>query len=447
MSPPVAGTGSRAGTGAGLVAVGIWGMAPVATRALVLQLAPLPLLVIRMGVAAVVLLPWCAPVLRGTGRRHVPRLIIAGLLGMVGYNLPVTIGLQWVPASTAGLVLASEPVWLLLLAACFLGERVSRRSWAGAAVALAGVAVLAGPGVLSARGGARELAGVGLVALGTLLFAAYTLLLRPLSRACGPVTATAASTVAGSVFYAAFAATVHPGQLGRLPAGAWAELAFLAVGSNVLGMLAWNLAVVRLPGPRAGLLLYLEPLVSVAGAVALLGERLSAELAAGGLLILGGIAATWAPGPRSPSNQPDEIPEEAAMPALPWKTFSPPDPARDYVVMASRLPLSRYRDLATFLSAAMTIRTQLAGAGGLIGYALDAHLAQRTFWTVSAWDSRDALDAFSRADPHRSRVQVIRPRMRPTTFTFWTVSGADLPIGWTEVRRQVAAAEGTEDSS
>jgi drug/metabolite transporter (DMT)-like permease len=47
---------------------------------------------------------------------------------MIGYNLPVTIGLQWVPASTAGLVLASEPVWLLLLAAAFLGERVTRRS-------------------------------------------------------------------------------------------------------------------------------------------------------------------------------------------------------------------------------------------------------------------------------------------------------------------------------
>jgi hypothetical protein len=27
------------------------------------------------------------------------------------------------------------------------------------------------------------------------------------------------------------------------------------------------------------------------------------------------------------------------MPALPWTTFSPPDPGREYVVMASRLPL------------------------------------------------------------------------------------------------------------
>jgi hypothetical protein len=129
------------------------------------------------------------------------------------------------------------------------------------------------------------------------------------------------------------------------------------------------------------------------------------------------------------------------MPALPWKTFSAPDPGRDYVVMASRLPLARYRDLPAFLSATMAIRGQLAHASGLVGYALDAHLAEKTFWTVSAWDSQDALDAFSRADPHRSRVGFIRPRMRPTTFTFWAVPGADLPISWTEARRRITDEE------
>ena len=244
---------------------------------------------------------------------------MAGLLGMVGYNLPVTVGLQWVPASTAGLVLASEPAWLLVLAAVFLGERASRRSWAGVAVALGGIAVLAGPGVLSARGGARELAGVGLIALGTLLFGAYTLMLRPLSQDYGPVPVTAASTVAGALFYAPFAALISPAQLTRLPASAWAELAFLAVGSTALGMLAWNLAVSRLPGERAGLLLFLEPLVSVAGAVTLLGEHLSAHLAIGGALVLAGIATTWRPNPRHP-----DVPRQ---PATPTQTPAPRRPA------------------------------------------------------------------------------------------------------------------------
>jgi quinol monooxygenase YgiN len=133
------------------------------------------------------------------------------------------------------------------------------------------------------------------------------------------------------------------------------------------------------------------------------------------------------------------------MPALPWTTISRPDPGREYVVMASRLPLARYRDTPAFLRAAMAIRAQLARADGLIGYSLDAHLARKTFYTVSAWNSQDALDAFSRADPHRSRVTVIRPRMRPTTFTFWIVQGAGLPVSWAEARRHIAEAEQSPD--
>jgi heme-degrading monooxygenase HmoA len=129
------------------------------------------------------------------------------------------------------------------------------------------------------------------------------------------------------------------------------------------------------------------------------------------------------------------------MPALPWTKLASPDPDREYVVMASRLPLVRYRDIPAFLSATMAIRAQLAGASGLIGYSLDAHLVRKTFFTLSAWDSQEALDAFSRADPHRSRVSAIRRRMRPTTFTFWTAPGADVPISWTEARRRIAEAD------
>jgi hypothetical protein len=132
------------------------------------------------------------------------------------------------------------------------------------------------------------------------------------------------------------------------------------------------------------------------------------------------------------------------MPALPWTAISQPDPDRDYVIMASRLPLARYRDLPAFLRATLVIRTQLSGASGLIGYSLDAHLVRKTFWTLSAWDSQDTLDAFSHADPHRSRVNAIRPRMRPTTFRFWTVRGADLPVSWDEARRRIAAPEQAE---
>jgi drug/metabolite transporter (DMT)-like permease len=274
----------------GLVAVSLWGLAPVATRAAVAHLAPLPLLVLRLGLASLVLLPWAVPAFRRLRRHAAGRLAAAGLLGLVGYNLPVTVGLQWLPASTAGLLLATEPVWVMVLGRVFLGERGGGRAWLGSAVALGGVAMLAGPGALTGAHGNRELAGAGLVLAGTLAFGAYTIVLRPLSQSYGAVPATAASTVAGTVPYLGFAGTLlAPAHAGLNPA-VWAEIAFLAFGSTVAGMLLWNLAVLSGGTTRVSLLLYLEPVVSVLGAVVFLGERLSLVTIAGGLLILAGVA-------------------------------------------------------------------------------------------------------------------------------------------------------------
>lgn len=125
------------------------------------------------------------------------------------------------------------------------------------------------------------------------------------------------------------------------------------------------------------------------------------------------------------------------MPALPWSTGKTVDPDHECMIMASRLPLAGFRHLPAFIRATLKIRKQLSTADGLIGYSLDAHPMSKTFWTLSAWESREALEAFSRANPHHTIVAGIRPHMRPTTFVFWTAPASELPITWAEARRRV----------
>jgi len=281
----------------------MWGLAPVATRGLVGHLAPLPVLVLRTCLAALILLPWAVPVLRRLDRRHAVRLAAAGLLGMIGYTLPVTVGLQWLPASTAGLLLASEPVWVMLIGRVFLAERLPARAWAGSAIAMAGIALLAGPAALTGAGGLRALGGAGLVLAGTLAFAGYTIVLRPLSGAYGALGATAASTVMGAIPCLALAGTISVPALTRLAAPAWGELAFLAVGSSAAGMILWNLAVAVAGSARASLLLYLEPVVSVGGAALFLGEHVTLAKIAVGLLILFGVAVAATARPGRPASR------------------------------------------------------------------------------------------------------------------------------------------------
>jgi drug/metabolite transporter (DMT)-like permease len=291
---------------AGLVAVCLWGLAPVATRAAVGHLSPLPLLLIRLAAASLVLLPWAWPVFRKLRPRSAGRLAFAGVLGLVGYNLPVTAGLRWLPAATAGLLLATEPVWVMVLGRLFRGERGGARAWLGSAAALAGVAVLAGPGAVGGVGGGyRALAGTGLVLAGTLAFAAYTIALRPLSEELGAVPATAASTVIGAAPYLAAAWTLPGAGVAHLGPAVWAELTFLALGSTVAGLLLWNVAVLAGDITRVSLLLYLEPVVSVAGAAVFLGEHVTLSMLGGGLLILAGVAvASTGRRPAIPATEP-----------------------------------------------------------------------------------------------------------------------------------------------
>ncbi len=302
MSEQTAGRVRSGGIGAGLIAVCLWGLAPVATRALVSQLAPLALLTMRQLLAASVLLPWAVPAVRRIRARDMPRFVAAGLLGMIGYNLPVTVGLQWLPASSAGLLLATEPVWVLVISYVFLGERAGPGVLAGSGVALAGVAVIAAPSALSSGSGMRAVAGAALVLLATMAFAGYTIVLRPLSERYGPVPATAVSTVAGAVPYLAFAGSVWPPRLSQ---PAWAELLFLALGSTVAGMLLWNQAIVRGGSARISRLLYLEPVVSVLGAMAFLGERAAPVVLAGGVLVIAGVLIAAAGPRRSAGRRPD----------------------------------------------------------------------------------------------------------------------------------------------
>ena len=125
------------------------------------------------------------------------------------------------------------------------------------------------------------------------------------------------------------------------------------------------------------------------------------------------------------------------MPALPWTQRREVDPARTYLAMASRLPLRRRRSIPGFLRDTMAIRRQLAGARGMVGYALDAELTRKTFWTFSVWEDRASLDAFASANPHRAIIRRLRPLMEQTRFEFFQIPGSDLPLTWDQMKAPV----------
>jgi hypothetical protein len=120
------------------------------------------------------------------------------------------------------------------------------------------------------------------------------------------------------------------------------------------------------------------------------------------------------------------------MPAIPWTSFIEIEPQREYLVLASRLPLRSYWQIPRFLRLTLAVRHQLAESEGLVGYSLLAQVTKKTFWTLSAWVEADDLQSFVRALPHADVMLELRPHMGPTAFTTWTAPGDAFPVSWQE---------------
>lgn len=124
------------------------------------------------------------------------------------------------------------------------------------------------------------------------------------------------------------------------------------------------------------------------------------------------------------------------MVALPWQGQEIEE-QRDYVVMASLLPLKQHRSIPGFMRDTLAIRRQLSATAGLVGYALRAELARKTFWTFSVWADRESLDTFASSNPHAEIIRNLQPKMQQTVFRFVEVGGSQLPWNWETVRTQL----------
>ncbi len=102
------------------------------------------------------------------------------------------------------------------------------------------------------------------------------------------------------------------------------------------------------------------------------------------------------------------------MPTLPWATPRPrPALTANPTVMASKFQLRDRRDVPAFFVAALRIRRQMLNSPGALGVSLIAKPPLKgTFFTLSAWESREHLEAAVVGHPPRRDDEALRPHAR-----------------------------------
>jgi len=274
----------------------------------VTSLPPLEVAGIRFTISAACYLPLMVAALRVPSvRADLRALFVVGVVGITGYNLPATIGLRHVPAGTAGLLIATEPVWIAVIASAVRRRPPARRVLAGLGISAAGAIALVGDQAhtLPATIGARFLAGSGLILFGAFMWGIYTVALQPLTERHGSLATSALTCVLGSLPMVFLLPFVLPS--GRAVDGREAVLLVcLAVGSTVGATIMWTHGVAELGPERAGVFLNLVPVVSVLAAAAFLGERIGAATVVGGAAVLAGV--TLASTARTPAAAATRVP-------------------------------------------------------------------------------------------------------------------------------------------
>ena len=247
--------------------------------------------ILRYAVAApgFALLLWVAGGVPGLTRRDALRLGLAGVSVVAGYHMSLNLGTKYTTSGTAALVVALSPALTLKLAAALGLERAGRRTIAGLAVAFAGVAVV----VLLGAGGELSFANAKgpLIVLGApVSFALYNVLLQPLLQRYGLLALTAASSLVGMVALLPFVRGSTVDAVADMTSSSAMLVLYLGLVCTLFGYAAWNVGLRGLGPTRAVSYTYAIPALAVFMGALFLDEPITVWLAAGGALILAGVA-------------------------------------------------------------------------------------------------------------------------------------------------------------
>jgi drug/metabolite transporter (DMT)-like permease len=282
----------------------LWAGNAVVGRLMVGQVPPLTLNLLRWVLTVLILLPLAWRALRPVSRitQRWPYLLTVGVLGVGAYNSLQYLALVTSTPLNVTLVASSMPVWMLAVGALFFGERPTRQQLLGAALGLAGVALVIGRGSLQTVLQVQFVAGDLFILVAAIGWAFYSwLLVRPPASMRGdqrPDWDWAGFLLIQALFGVAAASVFTAGEqlAGTYPVnwswGVAAALVYVSLGASVGAYRCWGLGVAEGGPALAAFFNNLTPLFAAVLSAWLLGEGPQAYHAAAFVLIVGGIAVS-----------------------------------------------------------------------------------------------------------------------------------------------------------
>lgn len=263
----------------------VWGSTYLGIRVAVATIPPYLMTGFRYIVAGVLLfaLQWLTAKTKPAlpGRRELLQIAVVAVLLLVVGNGLLCLAETRVESGTSALLLASTPIFMVLLDSLRRRRAPHAAAIAGIALGTAGIATLVGKGA-----GHADPIFAGIILIAALSWAAGSVYVR--GRAYGPLTASLEMMCGGllcSVIAVAIGETAHFRAQSVEPASLWGLL-WLITGGAMLGYSAFAYAVRTLPTATVATYGYVNPIVAVLLGAAVLREPLTWNVLAGGAAVI-----------------------------------------------------------------------------------------------------------------------------------------------------------------
>jgi drug/metabolite transporter (DMT)-like permease len=272
----------------------IWGSTYLAIRFAVETIPPFLMAGARFLAAGAVLYAYArARGLTRVSRAELRGAAIVGLFLLLLGNGAVVWAEQSVPSGITALLVATVPVWMVVVDWLRPGGTRPRVGvFAGLGLGLAGIALLVGPGAFTGHA-EFSLAATGVLVLGSISWAVGSIYARHAPRPASAVTSNAVQMLAGGA--ALVLVGVIAGEPARLAASQvtarslW-SLAYLATFGSLIGFTAYTYLLEVSTPARVSTYAYVNPIVAVFLGWALASEPVEMRTIAAAAVILAGVA-------------------------------------------------------------------------------------------------------------------------------------------------------------
>jgi drug/metabolite transporter (DMT)-like permease len=286
----------------------VWGSTYLFIKLGVEVLPPYLLGGVRFSIAGSILVAACLVMGRplpdwGTFRRAA----VVGILLLVIGNGLLNLSEQHLSSGLAALLVASFPIWTVLIARFGKGgERLGPSGWAGLAVALAGVAILVRP---FEYGVESSWTGVAAALTASFMWAIGTVYARRSLAGADPIGASAVETIVAGPLMLGVHVALERGEPVAWGGQAWLAIGYLALVGSLVGFTAFVFITAHMTSSKVGTYAYVNPVVAVLLGWLVLEEPVTWRLALGGATILAGLLLIYLARVRE---RPGEVPAEGA---------------------------------------------------------------------------------------------------------------------------------------